>query len=509
MSGNGRRKNQDEVRLSIFDPQREAEVIDQALRLTQVILAGGSGTRLWPISRQKFPKQLIGVVGKDSLLQSTLNRLADFKTDREIVSSPVIICGEDHRFVTAEQVKNCAIGARLVAEPVRRGTAPALTLGALAACADGMDSIIVAMPADHVIADLPAFQKAVELAAQHADRGAIVTLGVRPSRPDTGLGYIRLGQELGEGAHRIDRFVEKPIYELAKQYVASGSYWWNSGIFVVKASVWLETLEVLQPTMLDACADAYAYGHQDGIFFRPNQQNFEMSPSDSIDYAVMEQLASGKALAPGVVVPLDSGWSDLGSWEAVWDALDKDADGNVTRGHVLLEGATSSFVHSEGRLVACVGVKNIVVVETDDAVLVVDRSHVQDVKKIVEKVCADSGTEATSHRKVQRPWGYYDSVDRGPRFQVKRIVVNPGEQLSLQLHHHRAEHWVVVSGTAMVTRGEKKFMLSENESTYIPLGVTHRLENPGKLPLEIIEVQSGSYLGEDDIVRLSDPYGRA
>jgi len=508
MKRTSRRSNKDLDRISISDLQPDASVVDQALRITQVILAGGSGTRLWPISREKFPKQLIGVVGKDSLLQSTLNRLAGYEAKREIVESPVIVCGDDHCFVTAAQVNTSAKGARLVAEPARRGTAPALTLGALAACSDGVDSIIVAMPADHVIADLKAFQTAVELAAQHAERGAIVTLGIPPSRPDTGFGYIRLGGELGQGVRNIDGFVEKPIHELAKQYVASGSYWWNSGIFVMKASVWFETLEVLQPAMLGACADAYSNGTQDAAFFRPTLEDFKNSPSDSIDYAVMEQLGSGKAIAPGVVVPLNCGWSDLGSWDAVWDALDKDADGNVTRGHVVLEGATSSFVHSEGRLVACVGVTNIVVVETDDAVLVVDRSRVQDVKEVVEKIRAERGAEASNHRKVQRPWGYYDSIDHGPRFQVKRIVVNPGAKLSLQLHHHRAEHWTVVSGTAMVTRGDKQFMLSENESTYIPLGVTHRLENPGKLPLEIIEVQSGSYLGEDDIVRLSDTYGR-
>jgi len=484
-------------------------VLEQGLRITQVILAGGSGTRLWPMSREQFPKQLIGIVGKDSLLQSTVHRMRGYRGQRETAQTPIIVCGDDHRFITAEQMKSSGVPAQLVAEPARRGTAPALTLGASAACADGQDSIIVAMPADHVIDDVAAFQRAVELAAIHAERGAIATLGVPPTRPDTGFGYVRLGAALGGGAHRIDGFVEKPVLEHAVQYVESGSYWWNSGIFVVKASVWFETLKALQPAMHDACVEAFAKGKQDGVFFRPDHDAFAASPSDSIDYAVMEHLSSRAALAPGVVVPLEAGWSDLGSWDAVWDALEKDADGNVTRGHVVLEGATSSFVHSEGRLVACVGVTNVVVVETDDAVLVVDRSRVQDVKGVVERIRAVQGTEASSHRKVQRPWGYYDSIDHGARFQVKRIVVQPGAKLSLQLHHHRAEHWIVVCGTALVTRGEDQFLLGENESTYIPLGVTHRLENPGKVPLEMIEVQSGSYLGEDDIVRFNDTYGRS
>ncbi len=330
-----------------------------------------------------------------------------------------------------------------------------------------------------------------------------------PTHPDTGFGYIKLGGAAGSGARRIERFVEKPAEELAAQYVASGEYWWNSGIFVVRASVWLDTLERFQPEMHEACVAAFANGLGDGPFFRPALADFERSPSDSIDYAVMERLCADVALASGIVVPLEAGWSDLGSWDAVWDALDKDADGNVARGRVVFEGATASLAHSEGRLVACVGVTNVVVVETVDAVLVADRSRVQDVKGVVERIKAGQGTEADTHRKVRRPWGYYDSIDQGERFQVKRIVVQPGARLSLQLHHHRAEHWIVVRGTARVVRGDEQFMLSENESTYIPIGVQHRLENPGKLPLEIIEVQSGSYLGEDDIVRFDDTYGRA
>lgn len=481
---------------------------DVAIRAVPVVLAGGSGSRLWPMSREQYPKQLIGVLGSDSLLQATVQRMKGFSVESRQLAEPIIVCGDEHRFVTAEQLRASGIAARIVVEPGRRDTAPALTLAAAVAGADGEDAIIVAMPADHAIADTPAFHRAVALAAEHAQRGAIATLGVPPTRPDTGFGYIKLGAELDSGAHRIERFVEKPAAELASQYLESSQYWWNSGIFVVRASVWLDTLKRLQPAMHASCISAYAQGTDDGPFFRPDAEAFKRSPSDSIDYAVMERLASEAGLAHGVVVPLDAGWSDLGSWDAVWEALDKDADGNVARGKVVFEGATSSFAHSEGRLVACVGVTNVVVVETDDAVLVADRARVQDVKGLVSRIRAQQAPEADTHRKVRRPWGYYDSIDHGTRFQVKRIVVHPGGRLSLQLHHHRAEHWIVVSGTALVTRGDEQFMLSENQSTFIPLGVTHRLENPGKLPLELIEVQSGSYLGEDDIVRFDDTYGR-
>ncbi|RQS69247.1 mannose-1-phosphate guanylyltransferase/mannose-6-phosphate isomerase [Burkholderia sp. Bp8963] len=482
--------------------------VNARVRVAPVVLAGGSGSRLWPMSREQYPKQLIGVLGTDSLLQATVQRMKGFSSDTSTLAAPIVVCGDEHRFVTAEQLRASRIDARIVVEPARRDTAPALTLAAAAAFADGEDAIVVAMPADHAIADTAAFHRALVLAIEHARRGAIATLGVPPTRADTGFGYIRLGDELGSDAYRIERFVEKPAAELAEQYLESGLYWWNSGIFVVRASVWLDTLRALRPDMHAACVAAYQHGADDGPFFRPHSDAFQQSPSDSIDYAVMERLASQAGLAEGVVVPLDAGWSDLGSWDAVWEALDKDTDGNVGRGKVVFEGATSSFAHSEGRLVACVGVTNVVVVETDDAVLVADRSRVQDVKGLVSRIRAQQAPEADSHRKVRRPWGYYDSIDQGDRFQVKRIVVQPGGRLSLQLHHHRAEHWIVVSGTALVTRGDEQFMLSENQSTFIPLGITHRLENPGKLPLEIIEVQSGSYLGEDDIVRFDDTYGR-
>lgn len=482
---------------------------ERSLRIEPVVLAGGSGSRLWPMSREQYPKQLIGVLGPDSLLQATVQRLRTDAGQAEIFAEPIVVCGDDHRFLTAEQMRASGVSARLLVEPARRGTAPALSLAAAAANAGGEDAILVAMPADHAISDNSAFHHAIGQAAIHAQAGAIVTLGVVPTCADSGLGYIKLGALLENGARRMEHFVEKPAAELAAQYVASGNYWWNSGIFVVRASVWLNTLKTLQPVMHEACMAAYANATYDGTFIRPAAEHFTRAPSDSIDYAVMERLSSDESLAPGVVVPLDAGWSDLGSWDAVWEALEKDADGNVARGRVVFEGVTSCFAQSDGRLVACVGINNVVVVETDDAVLVVDRSRVQDVKGIVERIKREQAPEANVHRKVQRPWGYYDSIDRGDRFQVKRIVVNPGAQLSLQLHHHRAEHWTVVHGTARVTRGGDCFLLSENESTFIPVGVQHRLENPGKLPLEIIEVQSGSYLGEDDIVRFDDTYGRS
>ncbi|REE20201.1 mannose-1-phosphate guanylyltransferase (GDP) /mannose-6-phosphate isomerase type 2 [Paraburkholderia sp. BL27I4N3] len=486
-------------------------------RIVPVILAGGSGTRLWPVSRENYPKQLIDVVGSDSLLQATARRMDGFPAGWSVDASPIIVCGEEHRFVIAEQLHENGVDARLIVEPARRDTAPALTLAALLACSGGRDAILVVMPADHSIADVPALQAALELAARYAEQGSIATLGVPPTRPDTGFGYIRVGAELAGGGHAIDGFVEKPAEELAAKYVAAGMYWWNSGIFIVRASVWLDTLKRLQPDMHSACERAFTGGRMDGAYFRPLVDAFLSAPANSIDYAVMERLTetvgpetpdSAPATPAGVVIGLNAGWSDLGSWDAVWAAMEKDVNGNAGRGRVTFEGAVSSYAHSEGRLVACVGTTNVVVVETADAVLVVDRSHVQDVKGLVSRIKAQHAPEADAHRKVRRPWGFYDSIDHGERFQVKRIVVTPGAQLSLQLHHHRAEHWVVVRGTALVTRGEEQFLLSENESTYIPLGIKHRLENPGKVPLEIIEIQSGAYLGEDDIVRFNDNYGR-
>ena len=477
-------------------------------RLVPVVLAGGSGTRLWPMSREHYPKQLIDVLGSDTLLQATVRRLDGFPDCWEMADSPIVVCGGEHCFIIDEQLRASGVAPRLIVEPARRDTAPALTLAAACVRAEGDDAILVVMPADHSIADIPALQAAIDLAAQYAERGAIATLGVPPTRPDTGFGYIRIGEALGDGAHEIGSFVEKPAAELAAQYLAAGTYWWNSGIFVMRASVWLDALHTYRPDMHDACVAAVEGGTTRGERFDPALDAFERAPADSIDYAVMERLGSQDAPCRGVVIPLDAGWSDLGSWDAVWDALEKDSHGNVARGRVVFEGATSTYAHSEGRLVACVGTTNVVVVETPDAVLVADRSHVQRVKGLVARIKAEHAPEADMHRKVRRPWGFYDSIDHGERFQVKRILVSPGGRLSLQMHHHRAEHWVVVRGTALVTRGDEQFLLSENESTYIPLGVRHRLENPGKVPLEIIEVQSGAYLGEDDIVRFDDQYGR-
>ncbi|WP_454805753.1 mannose-1-phosphate guanylyltransferase/mannose-6-phosphate isomerase [Paraburkholderia fungorum] len=493
------------------------------LKVHPVILAGGSGTRLWPMSREQYPKQLIGLLGEDSLLQSTTRRLDGLEAGHLLSEQLVVVANEEHRFTTAEQLRTSGKPSRLILEPVGRDTAPALTVAALSIAAQDQDGIMVVMPADHAVTDIDGFHAAVAAGVQHAAAGHIVTMGIVPTRAETGYGYIRIGAALGMpndacathadasgkiGAHTLDRFVEKPHLELAQRYIESQEYWWNSGIFIMRASTWLKAIRHFQPAIYEACATAFAGGKADGDFFRLQRDAFSASPSNSIDYAVMEQLGNDQSAASGVVVPLRAGWSDVGSWDAIWDISEKDADQNVGRGHVMFEGADSTFAHSEGRLIACVGTHDLVVVETADAILVADKSRVQDVKKIVGRIRTDGGLEAANHRKVHRPWGNYDSVDTGERFQVKRIVVKPGARLSLQMHHHRAEHWIVVRGTALVTRGEERFIVSENESAYIPLGVTHRLENPGKMPLEMIEVQSGSYLGEDDIVRFDDTYGR-
>ncbi|QJP69154.1 mannose-1-phosphate guanylyltransferase/mannose-6-phosphate isomerase [Burkholderia glumae] len=479
-----------------------------------VVLAGGSGTRLWPMSREQFPKQLIGLLGDESLLQSTTRRLDGYAGDHPVSERLMVVCGDDHRFTTAEQLRLAGKDASIVLEPFGRDTAPALTIAALRIAAQAGDAVMTVMPADHALADLARFQAALEAGIRHAMQGRIATMGILPTHAETGYGYIRVGRPIdagGEGtleARKLAGFVEKPHLELAQQYVSAGDYWWNSGIFIVRASVWLKAIRHFQPAIHAACEQAVALGHDDGTFFRLHRESFAASPANSIDYSVMEPLVNAPEVCESVVVPLDAGWSDVGSWDALWQISEKDESGNVARGAVMLEGAASTFAHSEGRLIACVGTRDLVVVETPDAVLVADRAHVQDVKKIVGRLKGAARVEASNHRKVHRPWGHYDSVDMGERFQVKRIVVKPGAQLSLQMHHHRAEHWIVVCGTARITRGEDTFLLSENESTYIPLGVTHRLENPGKMPLELIEVQSGAYLGEDDIVRFDDTYGR-
>ncbi|WP_092139384.1 mannose-1-phosphate guanylyltransferase/mannose-6-phosphate isomerase [Cupriavidus sp. YR651] len=497
----------------------EAPVVRPLLRpaVQPVILAGGAGTRLWPLSREQYPKQLLNVVAEDTLLEATAYRLEGIAVRAErpagIEPPQIVVCGEEHRFMVADMLKRKGKRARIVSEPCGRNTAPALTIAALHAVAGAgecADAVLVVSPADHSVLDTEAFRQASATAVMHAERGAIVTLGVRPTAPETGFGYIRAAVPVNPGAFALERFVEKPHLELARHYVESGEYWWNSGIFVVLASVWLRAMSELQPEMYRQCRAAYEAGEGSGTngeLFRIEKEAFDACPSDSIDYAVMEKLETLPDI-PGMLVPLDAGWSDVGSWAAIWDIASKDASGNAARGRVLFDGASSCLAHSEGRLIACVGVQDVVVVETADAVLVVDKAHVQDVKNVVHRLRTEHGAEVVNHRKVHRPWGCYDSIDHGERFQVKRIVVEPGASLSLQMHYHRAEHWVVVRGTARVTCGESVSILSENQSTYIPIGTLHRLENPGKTPLEIIEVQSGAYLGEDDIVRFEDNYGR-
>lgn len=476
-----------------------------------VILCGGSGTRLWPLSREQYPKQLLCLSGNMTMLQATTLRLQDMTLDNGVLLLPPLMVGnEEYRFLVAEQLREIGVeAAALILEPVGRNTAPALALAAHQAMATGKDPVLIVMPADHVIQDEVAFRAAVVKAAPLADAGYLVTFGVTPTAPETGYGYIHVGDVLVEGGYLVRQFIEKPDALTAKAYLNSGEFLWNGGIFAIKASIWLSKLTQIRPTIAKACTDAFVGRVCDRDFVRPDQAAFIASPSESIDYAVMEPLTSVVANQGEVVVlPLSAQWSDVGAWSALWEIGEKDASGNVFRGDTIAVDTKNTLVMANTRLVACVGVDNAVVVETPDAVLVADRSKIQQVKEVVNRLKAESRPEGRAHRKVYRPWGWYDSVDKGDRFQVKRLVVNPGASLSLQMHHHRAEHWIVVSGTALVTRGEDTFIVSENESTFIPLGTTHRLENPGRLPLEMIEVQSGSYLGEDDIVRFDDRYGR-
>ncbi len=466
-------------------------------RLVPVILSGGSGTRLWPLSRAQHPKQFIALADPDvSLLQATASRL-----DALQAAAPMVVCNNDHRFMVAEQLREIGIeDARILLEPCARNTAPAIAVAALEAVADGADPVLLVAPADHVIEDSQAFAAAVDTALVAARDRALVTFGVVPDRPETGYGYIKAS---GAGASAVDSFVEKPDLETATRYLASGDYYWNSGMFLFRASRYLEELETLAPEMLAACRAAHAGITRDLDFLRLDEPAFASAPADSIDYAVMEKTAHA------CVVPLDAGWSDVGSWDSLWSITGRDANGNACRGDVLLHDSENCYVYAAERLVAAVGMSEHVIVETADAVLVAPRSRAQDVKALVDQLKADGREEADLHKRVYRPWGYYESIDMGERFQAKRIAVKPQCSLSLQMHHHRAEHWIVVSGTAEITRGEDRFLLSENESTYIPIATKHRLANPGTIPLEIIEVQSGSYLGEDDIVRFEDVYGRS
>lgn len=477
------------------------------MTLVPVVLSGGAGTRLWPLSREKYPKQLLPLVGEQSMLQATVARLDGIPG----LDEPLLVCNEEHRFVVAEQVRLLGKHGTVLLEPTGRNTAPALTLAALWANHQGGDPVLVVMPADHVILQPEVFRQAVRHAANLAEAGMAVTFGITPDSPETGYGYIQRGESLAgdDGAYQLARFVEKPDRDTAQAYLDSGDYLWNSGIFVLRCSTWLSALEACRPDILAACRAALHGSETDGDFVRVVRERFESCPSDSIDYAVMERLTAGlPGLPQGAVIPLSAGWSDVGAWDSLWKVLPKNEAGNASRGDVILERSRDTLAIAESRLVACIGVSNLVVVETHDAVLVAHHDATQDVKKVVDHLKANGRTVAQWHRKVHRPWGWYDGVDCGDRFQVKRIMVNPGASLSLQMHHHRAEHWIVVSGTARVTRGDETFLVAENQSTYIPIGAKHRLENPGKMALHMVEVQSGSYLGEDDIVRYEDSYGR-
>ena len=466
-----------------------------------VIMAGGSGTRLWPLSRSGFPKQFLVLSGKTSLFQQAVARLKNLGDGAALaVQAPMVVGNEEHRFLVLDQLRELKTEpSAVLLEPVGRNTAPAVTLAALQALQGGDDPVLVITSADQTVTDAGAFTTALRSAVAMADEGAIVVLGITPDGPETGYGYIRADGD------KVAQFVEKPDLATAQQYVDSGAYYWNAGMFVLKASVWMAALERFRPDIATACRAAWAGRSSDAVFVRPGNAEFAAVPSESVDYAVMEK-------CPGVLdirmQPLAAGWNDLGAWEAVWQVAEKDADGNAHVGDAIVNDSRNTLVHATSRLVSVVGMQDVVVVETADAVLVASREKSQDVKNIVKQLGSEQRGEHALHRKVHRPWGWYDSIDNGPRHQVKRIMVKPGATLSLQMHHHRAEHWIVVSGTAEVTNGDKVIMLTENQSTYIPLGQTHRLANPGKVPLEIIEVQSGSYLGEDDIVRFEDTYGR-
>lgn len=466
--------------------------------ITPVILAGGSGSRLWPLSRQLRPKQFLSLFGEASMLQESLKRLTSLRC-----RPPVVICNEEHRFLVADQLRQMGIeNACIILEQEGRNTAPAIALAALRVLEDDADAVLLVLAADHMIDNVAEFHKSIESARLQAANGDLVTFGVVAGHAETGYGYIQRGAANGEYGYSVKRFVEKPDRETAEDYLATGDYYWNSGMFMFQAQRYLDELETLEPEIAHACRAAIRGAHRDLDFIRLDQEAFKHCPANSIDYAVMERTQHAS------MVPLDAGWSDVGSWSSLWQVGEQDSQGNVTHGDALYHDAKNLLVHADHRLVAAVGVDDLIIVETKDAVLVAHKDHVQDVKKIVEQLKMEERSEFMNHREVYRPWGVYDSIDHGARYQVKHITVKPGAKLSVQMHHHRSEHWVVVSGSAKVTVASKTYIVSENESTYIPIGQVHALENPGKIPLELIEVQSGSYLGEDDIVRLDDRYGR-
>ncbi|HEY4350845.1 MAG TPA: mannose-1-phosphate guanylyltransferase/mannose-6-phosphate isomerase [Paraburkholderia sp.] len=472
------------------------------MQIYPVILCGGSGTRLWPMSRGGYPKQYLKLTGENTLVQQTALRLRGIAD----VATPIIVTNNDQRFLVAEQLRQVDVASSaIVLEPASRNTAPAIAVAALLAMRDAPDALLLVLPSDHEIAGEAAFVKAAEAAALIAKDGYLVTFGIAPVEPHTGYGYLRAGATLVDGAQTfaVDSFVEKPDADTAQRFIDDGGYYWNSGMFMLKASTYMEELRRHEPDIARQAELSLNAAQRDHDFVRLDAEAFCASPNISVDHAVME-----KTKRAAVVAVADLGWNDIGSWTALADIAERDAQDNALMGDVLTDAVTNSYIRAEHRLVAAIGLDNVVIVETADAVLVAHRDQAQDVKKIVAQLNALGRHESVTHRRVVRPWGSYEGIDSGERFQVKRIVVSPGAQLSLQMHHHRAEHWIVVKGTALVTNGDKEIILTENQSTYIPLGITHRLLNPGKIPLELIEVQSGAYLGEDDIVRFEDTYGR-
>ncbi|RUM92847.1 MAG: mannose-1-phosphate guanylyltransferase/mannose-6-phosphate isomerase [Thermodesulfatator sp.] len=469
------------------------------MQIIPVILSGGSGSRLWPLSRAAYPKQLLPLTGPDTLIQQTARRASSLRNS----TSPLIVCNNEHRFLVAEQLHEAGFQPLdIMLEPVGRNTAPAIGAAAFRCTEEGPENIMLVLPADHLLGDLDKFQVAVESAAGAASEGKLVTFGITPSSAETGYGYIRRGKSIRDNLYAIESFVEKPDKQHAEEYLSSGDYFWNSGMFLFRPDTYLAELKRWQPDMHEKCLHAYEKASRDLDFLRLETGAFQACPSDSIDYAVMEKTENG------VVVGLDGSWSDIGSWDSLWDVSPKDVNGNVLQGDVMVEDVADSMLFARKRLLAALGIRNLVIIETPDAVLVADKNRSQDIKKIVSRLKENQREEFLFHSKVYRPWGSYEGLVSGERFQVKLITVKPGAKLSVQMHHHRAEHWIIVKGTARIRKGDESILLTENQSTFIPLGTVHSLENPGKIPLELIEVQSGSYLGEDDIVRLEDVYGR-